>query len=801
MPVFSKLFLIISLSGIATMAQVTDLANTVVDFHKRNPIEKTYLDLDKSSYVSGETIWFKLYSTAGHSHQLSPLSRVIYADLIDPEGGVVEQIKVKNDFGIGMGYFKLPVGLQTGTYLLRSYSQYMANAGDEYFFQRELNIYNVKESGESIPTAEVIPQLGLFPEGGNLVDGIPTQIAFQITDQYGKPLNEKLVIIDENGTRISEYEPLHEGVGKFPFVPSLDDEYYAILESDPEVKYQMPTIYEKGTVFNIIQKSVNEDIAFEVKTNESLQKVFLFGHARGLPVLSVNLPVENDLVIGTIPREALQPGINHFTIFRENGQPIAQRLVFNSSYRSLDVEFASSKNSYSKREQVDLNLLWNTSESDTAKAYLSMSVTDDRQVTLDTYEPTIVSELLLSSDLRGYIHNPGSYFAQDEPEVWKKQDLLMLVNGWSRFKWEDLIQNAIEYNLPIEQGIGITGRLKGDWFRQGVDNGEINYFLMQDSLMMFDNLITEANGTFAITDIDIEGEGYLVFTGNKENGAKGVVFELDTTMQWLTLNQQPVSKMERFEDRNKYMVEESFKQRQYWADLDENAIMLEEVELTAQREEKPWQLENIYGRGTYNFKIDEQITNPASYMHPLELIRARIPGVLITGGLGVGGWVGNVSMRGTSRGDSPLILLDNMPVSLATLSLVPPSMIREVEVYVGPDAVIFGPRGSDGVLAFFTRMGFQPMPSYQSEYTTFMRLEGYQEYQEFYAPDYSVYNAENARPDNRATIHWEPMIELRAGESLDLSFYTNDYPGPMTVTVEGITHDGRLFHQKWKLNE
>ena len=115
------------------------------------PQEKVYLHFDRPYYAAGETIWFKAYLTAGAFHLPSTLSRPIYTELINPDGKLITKLKLLSINGSATGIFMLPDSLSTGKYLVRSYTQWMRNSGDDYLFHRPIHIWN--DQGQTSPTA------------------------------------------------------------------------------------------------------------------------------------------------------------------------------------------------------------------------------------------------------------------------------------------------------------------------------------------------------------------------------------------------------------------------------------------------------------------------------------------------------------------------------------------------------------------------------------------------------------------------------------------------------------------------
>ena len=188
-----NLFIIIILIIGQTKAQNDALFQTAAQqlysWHSLAPIEKLYVHQDRTRYVAGETIWFKVYQT--FSNGIEEGSGVVYVDLIDGSNSLVAQTKWKMENGMASGHIELPKILPAGNIQLRAYTRWMQNFDSEGFFTREISIlspYPSKE--ETAPMQE--KRLTLFPEGGNLVEGLLSRIAFEVTDVNGKGMDAKL---------------------------------------------------------------------------------------------------------------------------------------------------------------------------------------------------------------------------------------------------------------------------------------------------------------------------------------------------------------------------------------------------------------------------------------------------------------------------------------------------------------------------------------------------------------------------------------------------------------------------------
>ncbi len=100
----------------------------------------------------------------------------------------------------GNGSFLLPVDLASGKYRLRSYTNWMKNFSANYFFEKELTIVNPRFfTGKDSLRQKTAYRINFFPEGGNLVYGLKSRVAFSVTDQSNRGIScEGFIVNDKN---------------------------------------------------------------------------------------------------------------------------------------------------------------------------------------------------------------------------------------------------------------------------------------------------------------------------------------------------------------------------------------------------------------------------------------------------------------------------------------------------------------------------------------------------------------------------------------------------------------------------
>ena len=464
---------------------------TVQNTGKAFPQEKVYLHLDNNCYFLGDTIWYKAYVVRTDRKVPTDLSRILYVELMTPDGYLVErqQIPLENDT-TGFGNFVLQDSLYGGYYEVRAYTRWMLNWGRyqteldwglknmyanafynkgmmkdffteyEKIYSRVVPVYDkpqeagvyeknmtmrpmrryYKKSGEKNE-----PVLSFFPEGGNLIQGVPCTLAFDLADNQGKHLNLEVVFREsKTGKEILRTQPQYAGRGSILLPPlKKETEYEAAIRSgEEEYTFPLPEIQERGCALSL--ESAPDSI--RIRTNTAgLPENFPLGiHIMhdGIMEYSKEITVRK----GTseyisLPTESLPTGVNQIILFDAKGEVFADRLFFvwpegkdlNPDRQNLVLE--GIKEEYKPFEPVTLSL---KAPDIRTTAHLSLSVKDDAADESIYDDGTMLTEMLLASEIRGFVERPGYYFEKDDSTHRKALDNLLLVQGWRRWKWNDL---------------------------------------------------------------------------------------------------------------------------------------------------------------------------------------------------------------------------------------------------------------------------------------------------------------------------------------------------------------------------
>ncbi|TNF39408.1 MAG: hypothetical protein EP311_10865 [Cytophagales bacterium] len=626
-----------------------------------------------------------------------------------------------------------------------------------------------------------------LPEGGNWVQGKKATVAFRAVYPDGTPAKISGQI---EGVEDSGFESQFGGMGKISFTPDKAL-YTAIIKtsnSDQERRIALPQASQEGLS---LQVQNNPDAAFIsvfIQGAGDPGELLLFSHIRGL----LNYMIQGTLTNGVwgvrIPKQNLPSGINTITVLRKDGIPLLERLVFVQNGDRLDLE-VQSKGSLNPRSKFQLELK-STNGGAAAPGSFSVAVADADQVQDESLiHGSIFSHLLLTSDLKGKVYQPGFYFQNQESATLEQLDLVMLTHGWRRFTVSDILEEKFPENgFYIEQGITITGQVKEQTeTKKGLGGGKISAFIGDG-----EELIGSEYGP----------DGRFVFTGLEYQDSVSVTItaEDQRAKNYIDLSvEQPEPPFPSLTGRYPEKIiwpEElvaTYQARSLMQQIttDKDITDLEGVTVEAQTlQEEQTSSRKLYGEGDASIKPDE-IPGSMGYTNIFQMIQGRVAGVKVN--LDATG--ASVQIRGPGSiqaGTQPLYLLDNIPVDASFLFTVNPRDVQSIDVFKDPArTAIFGSQGANGVIAVYTKTGAGI--AYQSVGGTLvLRYGGYHANREFYAPKYDQATPQTAITDQRATILWNPLVETDAEGQARLEFFNTDLAKRHLIIIEGMDSLGRL---------
>lgn len=457
--------------------QTDTLAARVERFGTGLPQEKVYLHIDNTCYFVGDTIWYKAYVTRSDKGWLTDLSKIMYVELLTPDGYLVERQQLKMEDGTAHGAFTLTDSLYAGYYELRAYTRWMLNFGryehphskytEDMFYNEQMardffrdydklysRVFPVfdkpKEDGRYTKDMTVRPMrryykarkgkpeidLRFYPEGGHLIAGTNGRVAFEINDEEGKHLEAELSIIDSDGKEITQTRTLNRGRGVFTLTDMKpNEEYKARLHYqgyDYEVK--LPKVEKEGYALHVERKDSVLRMIIQ-GTNENKEELGVQiqcnGVSKAVRKLSSGINGKDTV---DVYWASLPTGVNQITLFNAEGRIYADRLFFvnHHDYDQPLINVEGIKQEYAPFEPIELRMkLLRHQDAD-----ISLAIRDHATDETTYDNGTMLTEMLLASEIKGFVENPGWYFEADDSLHRQALDLLMMVQGWRRHDWK-----------------------------------------------------------------------------------------------------------------------------------------------------------------------------------------------------------------------------------------------------------------------------------------------------------------------------------------------------------------------------
>ncbi len=793
---FINYFLITAAALLTTAFQWSEddfiqfISNKLSHYRGTLPVEKAYLHLDKPYYVTGDTLWFNAYLTEGSLHLADSASNLLYVDLIEQRSGRNAALKrVHMNGGIGRGEFVLTDSLAPGAYTIRAYTSWMRNASEDFFFQKDVYVFNYEENtSNSSATGKL--DLQFFPEGGQLVADINTRVAFKAVTDAGVARDVTGFILAQKGDTVASFKSDHLGMGRFQFAPKTGESYRAFVkEEDGKVTpFAFPKVQDTGftmVVDNLSNPLKMRVIAYARIPGKTEVPVHIVGHARGIVAFVAKGKIGNRGLMMHLPTTELPDGITHLTLFDEASRPVCERLVFIDHSRSLRVQIKPSKPEYQPREKVDVEVTVTDSAGRPVEANLSLSVTDAGRILQPPHEQNIVSYLLLSSDLKGIIEQPAYYFDPEKSERKIYLDYVMMTHGWTRFKWEDVLRDSIPpAKRYVEQGITLEGDVKRN-NKKLVEKTALSLFLSNDSLSTFMTSETDEYGHFTVYNLAFSDSLQLRIQGMNKKGNQNLTFTINPfdppRASVVKIPFKPVTiDAKRLAD----FLKNAAQDQEITRKIRENRErLLREVTIKAKKE-TPRDSRKLYSSADASLKVTPQMAS--GNMSVLDMLQGRVAGVSVTGS----GMNASVSIRG-NRGE-PLFVLDGMPVDKALITSLNVFDVESIDVLKGPSAAIYGSRGGNGVISVLTKRGNENYDYSQDIVPGVLvtKIAGFHTPRDFYSPKYGPTNPPGPNPDFRSTVFWAPMLKTGSDGKARVSYYHSDATSPADIRVEVLSPSG-----------
>lgn len=781
------------------------------------PREKLYVHFDKSTYTVTDTVWFKGYLTEASTHAASTLSGLIYTELINSTTGeIVQQLSLPTAMGLTWGSFVLnPEKYKPGKYTFRAYTNWMQNFGETHFFTKEINLISLTSEGGSANPLQNLQDIDIqfLPEGGKFMSGVSQRMAFKAIDANGKGIKLQGEIVDSKQNKLIDFETNALGMGYTNLLPSNGDSYKAIVKYGVFSKeVDLPKPQQSGTLIQVTNHHRKDSIKITVYASQtSDQELSLIGQTRGQTHFKSTIKFNTNIKFIYIPKNVFPTGVSQI-LLKEGNKTLNERNFFINRNDELKVSLNTTSESYGSRDSIPIQLNVMDGKGNPIEGSFSMAITDDGQVARDSLnDASILSYLLLSSDLKGEIEKPGYYFHQQNEQKHNDLDALMLTQGWVSYEWE--VDKKPIYKA--EKEFAVNGRVYGV-LQKPIPNAKMT-MLGKNKGMVLLNAVANERGEFTFNDLPVMDSAFFVIQAkNTRDKAGSLTIEVDEfkAPKVSVLPKKAVFTAIPLDSIAKNFIATKKEEAKVTFN---DGLVLNEVTIVGKRIIKG--SKNLNGPGEADQTITEEELLKAPKKTLFDLLGEKVNGFNLKYSTPRGLFIGFDTLKLVFDGMN----VDNFYPDVSPITrLPPPSMAyydylrsildnfqaedilgielmssygnrsryrqRDIDMYTNKWAFV----------EITTKLGLGPFIK-KTPNIYLYRPMNYGDTKTFYHPRYTAANKTDKKPDFRSTLYWNPNVVTDEKGNAQTSFFSADKKGSYTVWVEGSDMQGNFGFKTMKL--
>lgn len=770
---------------------------------------KIHMQIDRSLYAQGETIWFNAYLSAS---ERTVVGSTLQAELWKDDSLYI-QLQFPVALGVTGGQFSLPAKCATGWYYIRAFTEQAAMAPFQTL------VYIIGQDAGSVASSNTTKETQLFfyPESGNLVENIESHVAFKATYSNGTPCVVTGIIRNGQGDSITSFSTWHLGLGEFYLVPRQGQAYYAEWSEQGAVKRQsLGEIKKNGTVLSLVEHP--EGFLFELTSTEKhplQQGHWLCGTMEGIEVFRQPLSPNINNFKGLLKTKQLLSGILQINVIDTDGNPIVTRQVFvnNKEYQST-LSLYTDTLSVAPKAKNKWMLQW----PDSIMGSISIAITDADLDGNRISNSSILAQTLLQTTLKEEVFLPDWYFNTTSDSASIGLDLLMMTSTKNNIP-RTIAQQALNQNNS-KGYISVNGQAFFRDTRQPLANTKL-IMVLSAPRVRHNILFTETDqtGRFSIDSLLFFGPARLIFAEHRpQKRSRPIDIKLDRT-SLPPLDVTTTIKRPAFTNIASPLPQgdAAWLKKMNEAILKAEGITLEEVTVKSKVKSPLEKLQEEYTRGAFETdafveRVIDLVNNDEATTYPniFEYIRFRIPGLQVvdpdysksppTPGQSGGFEMQNDPTKyrifyrqlpsASGMGNPPMIIyLNEVEVDADILLTIPAAEISLVKLFSSFTAAPGG--GPGGALAIYTKKP-DLLKSTNGNAVTFT---GYTPIKSLPELNYEMDATLRGKPDSRITLYWRSNLFLNGvGSRLPIQFFNNDRTKRYRIVIQGMTTTSRPLY-------
>lgn len=742
--------------------------------------ERVLLQIANKNVNSDNPIFFKAYLSSENQSSIRSKSGVLNLELLDGDGILLKRQFHKIVDGAVEGQLELPRKIAPGNYLVKAYTRWSQNYGADFAAREQIQIGDREAEEDGVDSAS---EISITPEGGTLLYGHKNRIIVKV------PINryDKGRILDENKQEVAKVSFYSSGLGVAIFEPIHGEEYQLELEDGTLIS--MPKARTEGYLLHVnnLDKD-NARIRVTVSDQEEKQGVTLIGESGGIKYFEKKLNFEKESTLDIVLSKLNFPqGVFSLKLVDNLGAELAKRPIWIKK----------------KNLQIDISPIDSDDETDLKSYKIKVTDRDNRPVTsqlalsVNQYGAEagkdMDSDIIEQNDLFAFsdISDNGKVSAYRK-ESFLKDMYVLVSNTKSEIPYQDNnLRESVKF--PFQKGLEIIGHAY-DLNNNLLSNTKIQLLATSKNDVWVGETETDAQGIIRLEDIQIEGKATLIARTKGEDVKSKLVKIVPFNMVEKKKNILVPYVLNQQEHKAN---DQAIAQKPFNVNSSEKTIELDEVEVVEKGIKRKKLTPSLYG-----IEVPPNRVNFQDFDKPKSLLQllAELPGVMVSG---FGTLAPSVSILGASSG--PILwVLDGFPLSqegtTATImgansssplreimALATDSDIERIELLKGPEAAIYGSRGSGGVIIIYTRMGngLEYIPRKDAELT----FEGYEPDLDFKQYKEGLSKRKEGRMN---LLYWNPNLQTdENGEAIIFVPIPEDVPS-IKIEASAISVDGKI---------
>ena len=750
---------------------------------------RVWLETDKTVFKARENIWFRGFLLNAVSQKVNTKSKYLFVDLVNEKDSVISVVLLDASTQQLNGQIMLPANTSPGYYWLRAYTKEMAVADTNSIFVKAVYVISKYAKAHTSVTASKaftggndVPSIKFYSEGGAIMTGANSTVAFQIRDAQQNPVSLEGVIKDNRDSVVAHFSSNGSGMGKFILFPSVVRKYKAYITwHGKDLGYPLPPFnLHAGQV--AVTKQSGGNITLRVLLEDSIYKKDLVTYVIGISKDSLCFAgIGRGLYQLDVAEQNFPEGIATFYLFDDKLQFLSERSVYIKA-KNIIVNTVVDKNSYGKRDKVTLAVSVTDAAGRPVPALFSVAV-------IDTVFSNQAGECMPAYG-SSLLPIDNFSLAQNQCLTEEALELLMLARTGT---YLDMGKN-LRKSLAVDEDslLFIKGQALDEKNNPAANKILTLFSSSSNSLFVTDTTDDSGQFSFAVSNY-MDSTQFAVDAKTANNKSMKVTISRDPFL--FPHFKTPAS-------LKSYFAAEPVIAGKY------RGVYLDST-FTGIGKKLP--LVSVKGIKKANYNELKRVSSSSAILSADQLDERTSVGntVLNVGGMHLlNGYLvinGLTAMKAPDAGSEPLLIVDGVqtpssssdgqsPV-MGALNSLNPNDIDFIEILKGPEAANFGVRGGNGViivnLSGTRREKFNTNNNLQTFYAKGITRSSL----------FPVINFDNKETrasedfDNRATIFWDGSVLTGSGSTSKISFFTSDIPTTYRVTISGITVHGDIIYK------